>query len=77
MSANLTPWFPGWISPARVGWYEVKCQHGLFEKRIFWDGYAWFLDDRDTRGTASCSFGRSCDQWRGLKGAPAAIGDGL
>lgn len=70
MSDRLTPWIYGPVEPARAGWYEVKCRHRMFGnppgERIYWSGRHWFLDDKDTRATAQCSFGRSCCEWRGL-----------
>lgn len=61
-----TQWFPASINPVRVGWYDVRCRHRMYgypEERIWFNGSKWGYSP-DT--TAPCSFGRSCDSWRGL-----------
>ncbi len=67
---KTTPWFSVNQPPARAGWYEVKCAHGLFgtkpghkRQRLFWDAYGWRWDDRDQD---LANFGQCCDKWRGL-----------
>ncbi len=66
---SKTPWFNAfYVKPARKGWYEVKCKHGVFGgsspehngERLRWNGLEWRLYGQ------ACSFGRHCDTWRGL-----------
>lgn len=40
---NPTPWFPGDVSPARVGWYDRCFTDGTF--RHWWDGTKWMCSN--------------------------------
>lgn len=73
MSANRTPWFPGDVRPHRIGWYEVRCEHGVYEPgdRRFWEGDSWRFSYGDY---SEIRTGRlnACDMWRGLAENPAS-----
>ena len=69
-----TRWFSAQHNPSRVGWYEVRCKHGIFSnigiEKLFFDAYGWHMSDKEI---VRCSFGAGgpCDSWRGLKKRPS------
>jgi hypothetical protein len=72
-SAELTPWFPGDVKPARAGVYERK--YGTFyEERGYsrWDGRHWYFRNSRINSAAidpAISINQS-RQWRGLAHPP-------
>lgn len=59
-----TKWFNAKKKPpVHVGWYEVKCLHGIWGggHRLWWDGKKWICGEDRT----PVSFGFYCDSWRG------------
>lgn len=43
MSKKLTPWFPGEVAPAHVGFYERDYGFGDEETGDYWDGDRWWV----------------------------------
>lgn len=67
---KLTRWFSAKKPPGQIGWYDVKCRHGLFGRppgeRLWFDGKDWIYDWDGEQGFIS-GFGHPCDSWRGLR----------
>jgi hypothetical protein len=58
-----TPWYPAYIKPVRVGWYEIGHVDTQDVDRMFWDGrLLWWEFD----GVVCCGPMLPGDTWRGL-----------
>jgi hypothetical protein len=43
MSKKLTPWFPGHVKPAHIGFYERDYHIVEAELADYWDGDDWWV----------------------------------
>ena len=57
--SKYTDWFPPWVKPVYVGWYQCKCCH----EKVFWTGERWV----DSFPEVEDGLGFIIDGWRGLK----------
>lgn len=70
-----TEWYPPYIKPARIGWYEVKTRYpdSFVGKYRYFNGRGWRWDgDMGNIGSTryEAAFGDEHDRWRGLANNP-------
>jgi hypothetical protein len=59
---KLTEWYPAYIKPVRIGWYEIGNDYTQDVSRMFWDGrLLWWECDR----VVCCGPMLPGDLWRG------------
>ena len=73
---KVTQWFPWWVSPARVGAYEIKVHDSsppFHVKYAWWSGIAWSVPHYTpdgAMGAAGFDTPIQCREWRGLANKP-------
>jgi|GEM_PF-4207777 len=69
-AAELTPWYPSSIHPARNGFYQVKCVEQASDEHIdaYWKDGAWLYFRISKKGYPKYDVPLDVSCWRGLAG---------
>jgi hypothetical protein len=65
---KLTEWFPGFIKPVRMGWYETAAQTplGIIRGYSFWSGKQWSNTRSALGGVKTYDGAEQYKKWRGI-----------